>query len=207
MTRPAESARPAGPARLAGLTPGELDEDQRRLYAEITGGPRGRGPRPFELTDGTGALAGPFNAMLLRPAIGSALQALGSAIRYRGSLPARARELAILVVAAHTGSEFEWAAHEAAGRAAGLSEDEMAAIAAGHEPGLADPAERAVVRAARALASAGDLDDAQYRDTLAALGAGGIFELTTLVGYYTTLALQMRVFRVAGPGAPDPGQP
>ena len=150
---------------------------------------------------------GPFNAMLLRPAIGSALQALGSAIRYRGSLPARARELAILVVAAHTGSEFEWAAHEAAGRAAGLSEDDMTAIAAGHEPGLADPAERAVVRAARALASAGDLDDAQYRDTLAALGAGGIFELTTLVGYYATLALQMRVFRVAGPGAADPGQP
>jgi hypothetical protein len=28
------------------------------------------------------------------------------------------------------------------------------------------------------------------------LGADGLFELTTLVGYYSTLALQLRVFRV-----------
>jgi len=33
-----------------------------------------------------------------------------------------------------------------------------------------------------------------------AAGHGGAFELTTLVGYYATLALQLRVFRV---GAPD----
>jgi 4-carboxymuconolactone decarboxylase len=136
MTQP---ARPAWPARLAGLRPGDLDEDQRRLYADITGGPRGRGPQPFELTDHAGALVGPFNAMLLRPAIGAALQELGSAIRYRGDLPARARELAILVVAAHWNSEFEWAAHEAIGRAAGVSDDEIAAIAAGREPALGRP--------------------------------------------------------------------
>jgi 4-carboxymuconolactone decarboxylase len=184
------------PARLAGLRPGDLDEDQRRLYADITGGPRGQGPQPFELTDQTGALVGPFNAMLLRPAIGAALQELGSAIRYRGDLPARARELAILVVAAHWNSEFEWAAHEAIGRAAGLSEDEIAAIAAGREPALADPAERAALRAARALAGTGDLDDRQYSEALAELGAAGIFELATLAGYYATLALQLRVFRV-----------
>jgi 4-carboxymuconolactone decarboxylase len=194
------------PARLAGLTPGDLDEDQRRLYADITGGPRAQGPRPFELTDGSGALAGPFNAMLLQPAVGSALQALGSAIRYRGVLPGRARELAILVVATHWESEFELIAHQAAGRAAGLSEEEMAAIVAGREPGLADAAERAAVRAAWALVRTGDLDDRQYPQALAELGAAGIFELTTLVGYYATLALQMRVFRVGAPaGAGDAG--
>jgi 4-carboxymuconolactone decarboxylase len=187
------------PTRLAGLTPGSLDEDQRRLYGDITGGPRGQGPRPFELTDGSGALVGPFNAMLLQPAVGSALQGLGSAIRYRGGLPDRARELAILVVATHWESEFELIAHQAAGRAAGLSEEDLAAIAAGREPDLADAAERAAVRAAWALVRAGDLDDRRYREALAGLGAAGIFELTTLVGYYATLALQMRVFRVGGP--------
>ena len=194
--------------RLAGLPPDDLDEDQRRLYADITGGPRGQGSRPFELTDDTGALAGPFNAMLLRPAIGSALQALGLAIRYRGDLPGRTRELVILAVAAHWDSEFERAAHQASGRAAGLREEEMAAILAGHEPDLADPAERAAVRAAWALARTGDLDDQQYAGALAALGTGGIFELTTLVGYYATLALQLRVFRVGGPGPHGgPGRP
>ena len=78
----------------------------------------------------------------------------------------------------------------------------MAAIAAGREPDLADAAERAAVRAAWALVRTADLDDRQYPQALAELGAAGIFELTTLVGYYATLALQMRVFRVGAPAAP-----
>jgi len=31
------------------------------------------------------------------------------------------------------------------------------------------------------------------------MGAVGLFELLTLVGYYATLALQLRVFRVPAP--------
>lgn len=33
------------PARLAGLLPGELDEQQTEVYRAITGGPRATGPR------------------------------------------------------------------------------------------------------------------------------------------------------------------
>jgi 4-carboxymuconolactone decarboxylase len=182
--------------RLAPLAPGTLAGDQRRLYAEITAGPRGQGPQVFELTDADGALTGPFNAMLRQPAVGSALQALGSAIRYRGSLPARARELAILVIAAHWDCEFERHAHEAAGRAAGLTEAELAAVRAGGGDALPDATERAVVRTAWALVRTGDLTDGQYAQAVAALGEAGLFELTTLAGYYATLALQLRVFRV-----------
>jgi 4-carboxymuconolactone decarboxylase len=113
--------------RLAPLTPDVLDEDQRRLYQEIASGPRASGARPGDLVESSGVLAGPFNAMLLRPELGSALQALGAAIRYRGALGGRARELAILVVAARWESEFEWRVHESAGRALGLREEELAA--------------------------------------------------------------------------------
>lgn len=190
-------------SRLAPLVPAALGEEQRQLYEEITGGPRGQGPRLFELTDPAGALTGPFNAMLLRPALGSALQALGAAVRYQSGLPARARELAILVVAAHWDCAFERYAHEAAGRAGGLTDAELAAIRAGGGDGLADETERAAVRAAWALVRAGDLDDGQYAEAAAALGEAGVFELTTLVGYYATLALQLRVFRVGLPGGED----
>ena len=138
--------------------------------------------------------------MLLQPGLGGALQALGTAVRFQGRLPGRARELAILVVAAHWASAFEQHAHEAAGRLAGLTEAELAAVRAGEEPGLADPAERAAVRVARALVRAGDLDDEEYAGAVAQLGEDGVFELTTLVGYYATLALQLRVFRVGAPG-------
>ena len=53
-----------------------------------------------------------------------------------------------------------------------------------------------VARTAAALAARGDLDDAEYREA-GQLGADGLFELLTLVGYYATLALQLRVFRVS----------
>jgi 4-carboxymuconolactone decarboxylase len=201
--------------RLPKLLPGTLTGEQRRLYDAITGGPRGQArpgqarpgqgrpgqgrPGQSSLTDHDGGLEGPFNAMLTQPAIGMALQSVGAAVRYQGTLPARARELAILVVAAHWDSEFEWHAHAAAGRAAGLSEQELAPVRDGREPELADPVERAAVRACRALVRRGDLDDAEYAAAVAALGESGVFELTTLAGYYATLALQLRVFRVGLP--------
>ena len=53
--------------------------------------------------------------------------------------------------------------------------------------------------AARHLLDSGDLDEPAYAALLDALGERGIFELTTLVGYYRTLALQLRVFRVPLP--------
>lgn len=186
--------------RLPKLQPPFRNEDQQRLYASITSGPRSGTQGPFALVDDTGALTGPFNAMLLQPGLGAALQALGTAVRFQGSLPGRARELAILVVAAYWASAFEQQAHEAAGRQAGLTEAEMAAVRDGREPELADPAERAAVRTARALARAGDLDDEEYAAAVTQLGEAGVFELTTLVGYYATLALQLRVFRVTVPG-------
>ena len=188
-----------GMTRLTKLQPNMLNAAQAELYAAMTGGPRGGGNQPFQLVDDSGALTGPFNAMLLEPAVGEALQALGAALRYRGSLPARARELAILIVAAHTECEFEQYAHEAAGRRAGLSEDDLAAIRAGQPPDLADPAERALVDATWTLARTGDLTGEQYAAAEAELGQAGLFELTTLVGYYSTLALQLRVFRVEAP--------
>jgi 4-carboxymuconolactone decarboxylase len=182
--------------RIARLRPGRLDDRQRALYEAITGGPRAGGPPLFRLTADDGSLEGPFNAMLLHPALGDAVQNLGSAIRYRGSLPDRARELAILVVAAHWDSAFERHAHEAVGRHAGLSEAELAAVRDGRDPESADPAELAVVRTARALLGRSGLTDAEYDSAVTALGPAAVFELTTLVGYYALLALQMRVFGV-----------
>ena len=93
--------------RLSKLQPHMLNAAQAELYAAMTGGPRGGSNQPFRLVNDTGALTGPFNAMLLEPAVGAALQALGAALRYQGSLPDRSRELAILIVAAHTACEFE----------------------------------------------------------------------------------------------------
>lgn len=187
-------------ARLAKLTPGSLGADQRAVYDAIAGGRRAQGPQLFRLVDADGGLEGPFNAFLLQPRLGGALQAVGSAVRYETSLTDRAREIAILVVAAHWDSAFEWYAHEAVGRHVGLTDDELAALRE-QRFDLLPARERVVARTAALLLSHADLDDAAYDEAAAALGLDGLFELLTLVGYYAALALQMRVFRVALPGS------
>jgi 4-carboxymuconolactone decarboxylase len=179
-----------------------MTPQQRALYNEIAGGPRAAGPQAFALLDLDGQLAGPFNAMLLSPHLGGALQALGSAVRYQTALSGRGRELAILAVAYAWDSDFERYAHEAVGRSAGLTDDDLAAVREARFSALADPGERAVAATAHALASRGDLDDAEYAAAREALGEPLLFELSTLVGYYATLALQLRIFRVTATGTP-----
>ncbi|MCA2221123.1 carboxymuconolactone decarboxylase family protein [Nonomuraea aurantiaca] len=173
--------------RLPSKPPAHLDADALALYEKIIAGPRGNA-----MLDDAGGLIGPFNAMLLSPPVGDALQELGAAIRYRSVLSARAREIAILVVAGHCDSAFEQRIHEEIGRELGLTDDELAALRTGAPLDLPDPEEAAVLGVTRALVARADLDDAEY----ARLGERVVFELTTLVGYYTTLALQLRVFRV-----------
>lgn len=188
-------------ARIGKFEPGSLDEEQRSLYDAIAGGRRAQGPQLFRLTDEDGRLEGPFNAFLLQPRLGSALQALGSSVRYETGLDDRCREIAILVVAAHWRSDFEWYAHEAVARSAGLDDAELAAVREGR-PGALTGREAVVARTAAALAARGDLDDAEYLKAVEHVGVAGLFELLTLVGYYATLALQLRVFRVPAPDGP-----
>jgi len=185
-------------ARVPKFEPSSLDAEQRSLYDAIAGGRRAQGPQVFQLTDGEGRLEGPFNAFLLQPRLGSALQALGSSVRYETGLDDRCREIAILVVAAHWRSDFEMYAHEAVGRSVGLGDAELAAVRDGRPAALAGR-EAVVAWTAGALAARGDLDGAEYREAVEHLGTAGLFELLTLVGYYATLALQLRVFRVPAP--------
>ena len=193
-------------ARLAGLLPGELSEEQAAVYRAISGGPRAAGPQVFALTDGEGRLRGPFNAMLLSPPVGAALQAVGTAVRYESLLSDRVREMAVLLVAAHWGSAFEREAHEAVGRACGLTEDELDALRCGALPDLTDPDEAIALRTTASLLRSGALDDDEYGAAVSAISERGLFELTTLVGYYATLALQLRVF-AGEEGRPKPSAP
>lgn len=132
--------------------------------------------------------------MLLSPAVGTSLQEVGAAIRYRSALTDRARELAILLVAARWDSAFEREAHEAIGRHLGFSDAELGAVR--HEDISWLSGDELVVGRTVAALLDGDLDDAQWDDANRVLGLGAMFDLTTLVGYYATLALQLRVFRV-----------
>ena len=187
--------RPRGPARVPLLRPAELDEERARLHAEIAGGPRRSQAAVVPLVDDDDRLLGPFGLMLLAPRIGSAVQALGAALRFDESLPPRYRELAILAVAAHRRSEFEWLSHEHAARGAGIREDQLQALLDGAVPDGLEPAEETVVRTVRRLLDDGELDDDAYAGAVAALGTETLAALVWLVGYYSMLATALATFR------------
>ena len=181
------------PRRLRPLRPDEFDAEQRAVYDALTD-PPGRVRRA-----GDGSLEGPFDGMLRAPRSGVALQEVGAALRYRGVLSDRVRELAILLVAAHHRSGFEWYAHAPLAAAVGLPEALIDAIRTGDPVQPDDPAEQAAVGVVTQLLRTGDVDDAGWDDAVARLGEAGAVELITLVGYYSLLALQMRVLRVPLP--------
>ena len=190
--------------RLHWFAPGELDEPQNLLYESITGGARAKAPRTFSLTDEAGRLNGPFNAMLVTPNVGAPLQEVGSAIRYKTTFTARAREIAILELAALRKSEFEWYAHVRVGKHAGLTDDEIGALRTGTPAPTLDAQETLIRNLARTIATERDLDDATFSAALEALGRERLNDLIVLVGYYDLLSLSLNIWRTPLPpdGAP-----
>ena len=185
-------------SRLPGLRPEELTDDQRRVYDSIAGGDRAR-DASFRLTEDDGSLVGPFSTLLLSPVVGNAVQSVGAAIRFGCGLSSLVREVAILAVAAHRRSPFEWWAHEPIGRRAGLDDDQIAALHAGETPAFDDDIAAATYAFCKALIAGGRPDDASYEAAREALGLDGVMELVTLVGYYTLLAQLMETFDVGVP--------
>lgn len=184
--------------RISRLRERDLDPDQRAIYDSILGGPRASGPQLFELRDGEGSLNGPFGIMLHAPNLGLPLQELGAAIRYRTSLTARCREIAILVVAASADSAFERYAHERVGAHVGLTAEELESLRSLTFVGR-DPVEAATFNLCLGLMDRRRVSDAWYGELVDVLGQTQILELTVLVGYYATLAQMLDVFAVGAP--------
>ncbi len=185
--------------RVRRLVPGDDDAERAALRDALTGGPRGAtGALPLAHEDGS--LVGPFGLMLHAPHLGGPLQELGAAIRFRTTLTDRHREIAILVVAAATGSEFEWYAHSRLAPSAGLTEGEVESIRVGGEQDvLTDESDLTIATLCRMLCADEDVDDATCARAEGTVGVVAIHEVVVLVGYYRLLAQWMATFRVAAP--------
>lgn len=192
--------RRPGPPRSLPQARADLDPERAALHDLIATGPR-RAQSRVPLVDDEERLLGPFGAMLYSPRIGSAVQQVGAALRTDPDLPPRLRELAVLTVAAHTRSEFEWTSHEGAARDAGLTSAQLQTLLDGTAPDGLDAAEQHAWRITRALLVDHDVDDELYAAALAALGRDTLAALVWLVGYYSMLAGVLATFRPAGPGS------
>jgi alkylhydroperoxidase family enzyme len=178
--------------RLPWLRPDELDDEQREYYDRLLGSPRHR----EDYVDEQGRLHGAFNARLLDPAVGTAIQQMGAALRFSSKLPDRQREIVILTVAQSQRSDFEWHGHVGAARRVGLSDVQLDALRTGAPvPGLT-AAEQAARQVTTALVHRRDLSDAEFAEAVGTVGAVALFDIVSLVGHYLHTALALRIWRV-----------
>jgi alkylhydroperoxidase family enzyme len=158
-------------ARVPYLTKEDLEPDDRVLL-----------DRPANI----------FRALVNSPGGARAFARHGSYLLGRSKLDPRLRELAILQVGYSARSPYEYSHHIEIGRQAGLSDDDIRAIAsesAGQETHLND-LERAVLRAARDLT----LEIAISDDTFAVLNEN--LESAPLVDLVLTISFYNGVVRV-----------
>jgi 4-carboxymuconolactone decarboxylase len=172
--------------RVPDLDPAALTDAQRRVYDMIASGPRG-------------VVRGPLAVWLNRPGLAEPAQALGQYCRYDSSLSTRLSELAILVLARHWNSEFEWWAHKAHALKAGLPIDIIDAIRDRQPPPFTSDTEAVVVEFVSVLHAQRGVPDNLYARAVALLGQDGVIDLVGIAGYYTLISMTINVFDVRPP--------
>jgi 4-carboxymuconolactone decarboxylase len=168
--------------RFKTLTPNTMTPDQRSVAEAIVKGPRG-------------GMRGPFNALLRSPGLADAAQKLGEHVRFKMSLPAPLRELAILLTARHWTAQYEWYAHNQIAREAGLAPAICEAIAEGKKPAGMSADEAIVYAFCSELLGTTQISDATFAKTRERFGEAGVMELTGTCGYYSLVAMVLNVDR------------
>lgn len=154
------------------------------------------------LTAPTGREPARTMAVLARqPDLLSPFLSWAAALALKGVLPKRDHELLALRVAWNCRSTFEWSEHAEFARTAGLTDDEIAAIARGPAAGSWIVHEAALLRVADELQAAYNAADETWDVLAAHYDLSQLVEIIFVVGQYTMLSM---VANCAGI-EPEPG--
>lgn len=121
---------------------------------------------------------------LLQPFVGWA-----AALALQGVLSHREHELLALRAASNCASAFEWAEHVEYAKAAGLTDDEIDAVAQPATSGAWSDAERALLCAADELNIDCDVSDATWAALAKHYEPPALVEILFVVGQYTMLSM------------------
>lgn len=171
--------------RILEIPPDKLTSEQTAVFQQLTAG-RGR-------------ILGPYKIWIHSPKVASGMEQIGTYLNKKGSLTPREVEIGILVIANHWNGDYVKQAHIRMGKQVGLSPETIDAILAGRDPKLSDAHERGVHAFATALVGGRKLSDAEFGAIEQAIGRDGIAEVLVLIGYYTSVALGMKVHEVPIP--------
>jgi 4-carboxymuconolactone decarboxylase len=177
--------------RFPKLTPEQMTPAQREVAAEIAAGPRGE-------------VRGPFIALIHHPDLARCVQRLGEQLRWKGKLPSKLKELAVLVTARRWTCQHEWVMHSKYALDDGLAPAIVEALKQGKEPtGMSDE-ERAVYAFSKEAHATGRVSDATFAAVEKRFGLDGALELLALNGYYSMMAMVLNTAGLPLPGNVPP---
>jgi 4-carboxymuconolactone decarboxylase len=147
------------------------------------------------------SLLGPFNPLLLNPALGEAQVGVFRADKASTSLSRRVHEIVILTVGAAWTSDYELYAHGIVGRLVGLSEEVIQALVSRRPPELEDEQEASAYEFTRQLTYERRVDSETYDRAAQAFGPKGLVDMVLLIGLYSTTCAIINAFDVPAPEA------
>jgi 4-carboxymuconolactone decarboxylase len=170
-------------ARYREFARDELGAEQQRVFDAIAA-PRG------------GQVPAPFHVLLESPELASLTQALGAFCRYRTGFAPKLSEMTVLIVAAHWGADYEFAVHAPIAKKEGVPDSVIAAIRAGATPEFDDADAKLIHDFATTFFATKDIPDSLFEQAVTRFGRRRVVELAGVLGYYSGLAILLRIFRV-----------
>jgi 4-carboxymuconolactone decarboxylase len=168
-------------SRLPLVKRDDLDEDGKRIYDELAGGP-----------SKTVTPTGPAAISLYSPKVAEAIQMLNQYLRFHGVLKPRDYEVAILVVAREFDQQYEWSGHEMAARNAKVPQPLIDAIKYHKSAvGVFSDRDTLLVKFASDSVHQHKIDSDLYAKAVETFGKQGTIELATIIGDYAMAAIML----------------
>jgi AhpD family alkylhydroperoxidase len=161
----------AAVSRLPALEDPPADPDAREFFADT----RRRGGQVINL----------HLTLAHAPKIAKGRRALAAALRYEAVSPRALRELAIVRTAQIVGGDYELNQHIPMALEAGLSREQLDAVASWQSSSLFDDKQRALLAYVEAMCTRrGDVEETSYADFARFFTPQEIVELTVTIGTY-----------------------
>jgi 4-carboxymuconolactone decarboxylase len=175
----------AEPSRIKEIPANELTDEQQKVLQDLTAG--------------RGKVLTPYKIWIHAPQFAAAFEKVGTYLNKKGALNTREVELAICIIANHWQGEYVWAAHVKICVALGMDRSVFDAIQAGSVPNFDNERERAIYDLSQIAMAPGGGSDAVFERAQKTLGRKGIAEVLGLLGYYSSVAMGMKLHRVPLP--------
>jgi 4-carboxymuconolactone decarboxylase len=173
------------PIRIKDIPENELTPEQAKVFKDLVAG-RGR-------------LLTPYRIWIHSPRLAAALETIGTFLNKKSSLSEREVELVICIIANHWQGEYVWTVHTRACVKLGIPQSVFDAIRVGRAPEIDDERERTVYDLTQIAMQPGAGSDEVYQRAERLLGRNGIAEVLALLGYYSSVAMAVKVHGVPAP--------